>query len=91
MSGQPAGDELIEDCRSVAESWDWLILADKAGPPVRCERCGTLVARTPEGLASDGPLRRYRPGIWETELLRRHTIRRCERKQAGRPGESIGR
>lgn len=67
--------ELREDLSSFAESFPYFIRMDERGEPVRCECCGTLVALTPEALGVDGP---WKPGIWEHESLRRHTMRRCE-------------
>jgi len=73
--GGIATEELWEDLRSFRESFQWLIRPHDRGEPVRCERCGTLVALTPEALGFGG---QWVPGIWEHETLRRHTMRRCE-------------
>ena len=74
----PGTEEAWEDYRSFAESFPYLIRASKRGDPILCECCGTLVAMTPEALGTDGP---WKPGIWEHETLRRHTLRRCEWKE----------
>lgn len=72
--------ELREDLASFAESFPYFIRPDERGEPIRCEVCGTLVALTPEtrNLGSSS----WRPGIWEYETARRHTMRRCEWRRA---------
>lgn len=78
----PAGqndEDVAEDLRSLHESYPYLVLVSDRGEPIRCECCGTLVAMTPESDTPSGP---WKPGIWEPELGRRHTMRRCEWKRA---------
>ena len=75
----PAVEELREDIRSYSESSPYFIRRDERGDPVRCECCGTPVALTTEALGLRGP---WKPGIWEHETFRRHTLRRCEWKRA---------
>lgn len=72
--------ELREDLTSFAESFPYFVRLDGRGEPIRCEICGTLVALTPEALGGvSGP---FKPGIWEYESLRKHTMRRCDWKRA---------
>jgi hypothetical protein len=78
----PLTREAQEDYRSFAESWPYVIRLSGQGEPVVCECCGTLVALTPEALTvsagGEPPVsRRWKPGIWEPETGRRHTMRRC--------------
>ena len=72
--------ELREDLASFAESFPYFIRPDERGEPVACECCGTPVALTPETRGMGPPS--WKPGIWEYESLRRHTMRRCEWKRA---------
>jgi hypothetical protein len=78
--------ELREDLASFAESFPYFIRPDERGEPVACECCGTPVALTPETRGMGPPS--WKPGIWEYESLRRHTLRRCEWKRvAGQADE----
>jgi hypothetical protein len=77
--------ELAEDLRSFCESFHYSIRLSGRGEPIRCEVCGTLVSLTPETEDADavlGAVSRWKPGIWEHETLRKHTMRRCEWKRA---------
>jgi hypothetical protein len=83
FAGGLDSEDLREDLRSFRESFPYLIRVDGRGEPIRCEVCGTLVALTYEALtvsAGGKPpaRRRWKPGIWEPEAGRRHTMRRCE-------------
>lgn len=73
-------DLLAEDCRSLIESADYIIRYREAGPAIICECCGTPVAKMPQRCAIDRDAP-WKPGIWETEMLRKHTLRRCEGKR----------
>ena len=72
-------EELAEDLYSLHESHRYFIRLDGRSEPVPCEFCRTLVAQTPESEGVRGP---WRPGIWEPETGRRHTLRRCEWRRA---------
>lgn len=72
---------LAEDCRSLIESADYVVRYREAGPAITCECCGTSVAMMAERLAAEHG-GTWRPGIWEPEAGRRHTMRRCEWKRA---------
>lgn len=73
--------ELREDLASFAESFPYFVRLDERGEPIRCEMCGTLVMLVPEWTIEAGAESR-KPGIWEHESLRKHTMRRCEWKRA---------
>ncbi len=76
---------LMEDCLSLAESAPFIIRIDKAGDPMACERCGTLVMAVPEGAVKEDYLtRRYQRAIWESKTGRKHTLRRCEAMRTGK-------
>lgn len=78
-----ARDPLVtEDLTSLGESAPYVVRFREGTPPQPCECCGTLLTFAPEAFcfsAGDGPppLRRWKPGAWETEAGRRHTPRRC--------------
>jgi len=76
-------EESREDYRSFAESFPYLIRVYEKGETIACECCGTPVALITESPAAD-PDASWKPGIWEPETLRRHTLRRCEWKRANR-------
>ena len=69
---------LREDCRSISESAPYMVRWGEQGSAMICPRCGTPVARVPEGRAEDGTGRRYLPAVWESRSGRKHTIRRCD-------------
>lgn len=71
-------EALEEDCRSLNESAPYVIRGGDATGHALCSRCGTAVARVPEGRAADGPRRQFQPAVWELVLGRKHTIRRCD-------------
>ena len=71
-------EALAEDCLSLNESAPYVVRYHEHGAPIRCECCGTMVAQMPEALITEERPRRWKPGIWETEAGRRHTLRRCE-------------
>lgn len=71
--------ELEEDLRSFAESFPYTIRLSERGSPAPCEACGTPIATIPA--SRDGETR-WKPGIWEHESLRKHTLRRCVWKLA---------
>ena len=78
-----SSDLLAEDCRSLLESADYVVRYREHGTPVTCECCGTTVALMPEAIAgADWQGRDFKPGIWEPEAGRKHTLRRCEWKRA---------
>lgn len=74
--GWLTADDLAEDYRSIIESLPFVIYLDEASDPIRCERCGTLVVAVPERDAVF-PKRPTWRGIWEPEMWRKHTLRRC--------------
>ena len=65
-------EALWEDLESYLESFPYFIRLSDASDPV-----GTLVMQVPESATGE---RRWKPGIWEHETYRRHTLRRCEWK-----------
>jgi hypothetical protein len=71
---------IAEDCRSVIESADYIVQYGDQEPAIICECCGTSVALMPERHTEDQS-RTWKPGIWEPETFRRHTLRRCEWKR----------
>jgi hypothetical protein len=73
---EPRPDDLSEDVQSILESAPFAIYLDGASDPIRCEMCGTLVVAVPEREAVF-PKRPTRRGIWESEMWRKHTLRRC--------------
>lgn len=73
-------DLLAEDARSLIESADYVVRYRDQGEAITCECCGTPVAKMPERLAADRG-GRWKPGIWEPDAGRRHTLRRCEWKR----------
>lgn len=76
VNGLAATSELGEDFESINESAPFAIYQDGASDPIRCEMCGTLVVAVPERkcVFPKGPTRR---AIWESEMWRKHTLRRC--------------
>lgn len=80
---QLVSDAVAEEYRSLAESEPFVVRYadwDPGKPGIRCECCGTPVALMGERKAEpSGP---WKPGIWEPETVRRHTMRRCEWKRA---------
>jgi hypothetical protein len=74
----PSEAEWREDLVSFRESAPWFVRLDERSEPITCECCGTTVAATPEAPAADGPDRRWKRGIWETGVWRKHTLRRCD-------------
>lgn len=83
----PRTEAAYENHRSFTESYPYLIRLPAHGEAIRCECCGAFVALVPEAflalayepLGVHGP---WKPGIWEYESLRKHTMRRCEWKRA---------
>jgi hypothetical protein len=72
-----ADPAFAEDITSVNESMPFIVQMYEGTPPIRCECCGTLVTQCPEAEASAKPWT-YKPAIWELEMGRKHTLRRCE-------------
>jgi hypothetical protein len=80
----PSEAEWREDLISLRESAPYVVRLAERTEPITCECCGTTVAGVPEGLGADGPDRRWKRGIWETGVWRKHTLRRCEWKREHR-------
>jgi hypothetical protein len=74
-------DALAEDARSLIESAPYVVRYGDAGSPIACECCGSPVALMSERPAGE-TAGAWKPGIWEPELTRKHTLRRCEWKRA---------
>jgi len=81
---EPPDAAQAEAVASFVESYAYCIRLSDRSEPVRCECCGTLIALTPEtkSNALAGERARWKPGIWEYESLRKHTMRRCEWRRA---------
>lgn len=78
-----ADPEFAEDIESLLESADWFTQWGERTPSIRCECCGTWVTQVPE----TGPPLKYpdwKPGIWEFDTGRRHTLRRCNWQRSRR-------
>jgi hypothetical protein len=73
-------DRLAEEYRSLAESEPFVVRFAVGCPGIACECCGTQVAQMPE--REGGAKQPWKPGIWESDTGRKHTLRRCEWKRA---------
>lgn len=78
-----AGDqEIIEDLRSLSESAPFAVRMAESRGFMMCERCGVPVVAVPEALiAEPAESRKWERAVWECEMGRKHTIRRCEATQ----------
>lgn len=77
-----ASPALQEDILSLSESVPYIILSEPVSADLPCQYCGTEIRAMMEREIAD-PQRRYRRGIWEKKLGRRHTERRCQAMRSG--------